>query len=256
MKFRNWWIMPLALLMSGDLTANGDAADPKEIAEFDELEIFFEFNRTDLDLGLQGFLDAPPWRMLRATGPDGRIFRIKVKGELGNLGITEFDFEGAEPPLVDDPETATDEEIDAAIEAFLERFPEGEYVFQGRTVDGRKLYGVAELTHDLLDEPELDLSAFPTISWVPDPEAVEYEIVVEADVVTMVGDEEEERTFVNTAIVDPATNVFTASAEFLDMLEALESGGAEVETKVELICKEESGNKTSAEEELEEDGEE
>ena len=102
----------------------------------------------------------------------------------------------------------------------------------------------------------MDLSAFPTISWVPDPGAVEYEIVVEADVVTMVGGEEEERTFVNTATVDPATNVFTASAEFLNMLEVLESGGAEVETKVELICKEESGNKTSAEEELEEDGEE
>ena len=145
MKFRNWWIMPLALLMLGGPTATRVAADPKEIAEFDELEIFFEFNRTDLDLGLQAFLDAPAWRMLKATGPDGKIFRIKADGELGHLGITEFDFEGAEPPLVDDPETATDEEIDAAIEAFLERFPEGEYVFQGHTVDGRKLYGVAEL---------------------------------------------------------------------------------------------------------------
>jgi hypothetical protein len=240
--------------MLGALTAmRVNADDDDEIAEFDELEIFFEFNATDLDLGLQGFLDAPAWKELKARGPDGEIFEVEGDGVLGDLGITEFDFEGAEPPLVDDPDTATDEEIAAAVQAFLDRFPEGEYVFRGETVDGRELHGVAELTHNLLDAPEFDLSAFPTIIWVTDPDAVECEIVVEADVITIENGEEEERTFVNTAIMPAAANMFTASAEFLDMLDVLESDGAEVEAKVELICIEESGNKTSSEEELEED---
>ena len=250
MIFRNLLAGSLALVLGG-MAATSATGDHRDFVEFDVLEIFFEFNATDLDLGLQAKLDAPPWRRITAVGPDGRIFRITANGELRALGITEFDFEGAEPPLVDDPDTATEEEIEQAVEAFLERFPEGRYVFRGRTVDGGVLWGAAELTHNLLDEPELDLSAFPTVTWAPDPEAVQYEIVVEAEVVTIEDGEEEERTFVNAALLHRATNTFTASPEFLDMLDMLEADGAEVSVKVELICWEESGNKTSAEEELE-----
>lgn len=41
------------------------------------------------------------------------------------------------------------------MESFLERFPEGDYVFAGTTLDGRRLRSTAQLTHDLPAHPKV-----------------------------------------------------------------------------------------------------
>lgn len=65
---------------------------------FSALDVFFEFNSTDNDLGFQLFLDAEGWDKLQARDPAGKmILDFTAKKELGTLGITELRFESAEP---------------------------------------------------------------------------------------------------------------------------------------------------------------
>lgn len=66
--------------------------------DFADLEVFFEFNSTDNDLGFQVFLDAEGCDLVQARDPAGKqILDIRAKKALGDLGITELRFESAEP---------------------------------------------------------------------------------------------------------------------------------------------------------------
>ncbi len=258
MKTRTGILVALLALGVGGASwvTQAQASGRPWVVEFDEQEIFFEFNSTDLDLGIQIFYDATAWKHVFVVGPKGPLWLTKNGGALRRLGSTEVATESAEPTLIPGYEPGDDfdpDELEKAVQEFLDQFPEGHYTFYGWTIDGKILFGQTELTHDLLDPPELDISQFPTVTWETDPDAVRYEIVVEADVVTVVDGEEEESTFVNGATLGPEQNQFTASQEFLDMLEDFEDAGAEVSVKVELICQEESGNKTITEEELDDE---
>ena len=84
------------------------------------------------------------------------------------------------------------------MEAFLERFPEGEYEFEGKTLEGDELEGETEFTHDIPNPPEglfpgdgatVDVNQRLVVRFDPvtvdldgDPIVIEeYEVILEAD---------------------------------------------------------------------------
>lgn len=215
--------------------------EDKEVIEFAETEIFFEYNSSDLDLGIQIFFDAEGWKKVDVTGPDGRIFSFKNGKGLKDVGSTEVFTESAEPEL-------DEENLEESIAEFQAQFPEGEYVFTGRTVDGKKLEGTAELTHDLPAAVELDLEDFPIIEWTPGaggPAIVRYEVIVEMVVDDGAGGE---HVFVNTATLPATETSFTVSEVFADLADDFEQAGDLLELKVEVLAEEASGNNTITEE--------
>ena len=76
-------IAALALIMG---VATPESRAGSEAIPFDEAEVFFEFNSTDLDLGFDIFVDGEPWTSVRVIGPDSRIFRLLTDGSLSDLG--------------------------------------------------------------------------------------------------------------------------------------------------------------------------
>src|SRR4029453_13223477 len=87
-------------------------------------KIFFEYNSTDKDLGVQVRPDGEDWRELRIVNPNDKgIFHVEGRGPYKKFGLTELFFEGAEPTLTDVP-----------LEELLADFPAGQYQFKGRTV--------------------------------------------------------------------------------------------------------------------------
>ena len=110
---------------------------------FEESKIYFEFNSSAQDLGVQVFLDGEGWKDLEITAPDGqKLFDVSGKGSVGLLGLTELFFESVEPSF-----------DERTFEETLALFPEGEYDFHGVTVDGDEQVGTAILTHDIPDGP-------------------------------------------------------------------------------------------------------
>lgn len=151
------------------------AQDETEEIAFDEAEVFFEFNSTNLDLGFQLFFEGPGWRDVRVTGPEGTVFAVETGGGLREVGSTEVSTKSVEPEL-------DERNLAEAILDFVDLFPEGEYLFEGTTVTGEDLAETAELTHDLPTPVFLFVENFPDIDWLPDedgPAIVGYEVVVE-----------------------------------------------------------------------------
>ena len=93
---------------------------------FPDLELFFEFNSTDNDLGVHISLDGEAWKRLKARDPGKRtILDIEVRGRLKKLGLTQLFFESAEPSPGE----------------VLALFPPGEYEFEAATLGGDTLVG-------------------------------------------------------------------------------------------------------------------
>lgn len=111
----------------------------KEADEFDEAEVLVEINATDGDAGFQGKIDGDAWKKVRLFGPWWRtLFSVALKGSAREQGFTEFVWESAEPEF-----------SEVGLDEFLDRFPEGDYVFEARTIENGRLRSVAELTHEL-----------------------------------------------------------------------------------------------------------
>jgi len=126
------WFFITAII--GLAAAPGRSAD--EIP-FSKAKIIIEFNATGNDVGVQVLLDGDPWKRLKIESPNGRkILDITASGSLKKQGLTELFFESSEPTLDEVP-----------LAEFLARFPEGEYEFEGKTVEGDELEGTATLTH-------------------------------------------------------------------------------------------------------------
>jgi Fibronectin type III domain len=115
-----------------------------ETSPFSDARMFIESNATTEDVGVRAFLDGEPWNGAQIIGPDHRIFHVSGVGSLGELGLTELSF-------------ATHElaREDLSVEDLLALFPEGEYQFRGRAVEGDRLLGTATLTHDIPDAPQI-----------------------------------------------------------------------------------------------------
>ena len=186
---------------------------------FADAEVFFEFNSTDNDLGLQVFLDAEGWEKVTVRNPDiGRILRFEAVGMLADLGITELRFESAEPSPAE----------------VLATFPPGEYLFRGRTVEGDKLVGEGELSHDLL--PPFDFT--PADGDVVDPDDAEVEWSAPGAELVEIIIESEETDANLDIIVEDDEGEMDIPEQFLE---------PNAEYKIELLAIAENGNKTIVE---------
>jgi len=189
------------------------------------VQIFFEFNSTDNDLGVQVFLDAGAWRVLTITDPDGNtILQLEAHGSLGQLGLTEYFFESDEP---------SPEEV-------LALFQGGKYGFELTTVDGQTLRGQATLSHDLPEpvvilSPEEDGSVDPgdaVITWIhPNPNTL-------AGIQVIVENVTSEVQVAAFSLPASATVVQVPSQAF---------AGPGMKYKVEVLAISKNGNKTIVE---------
>ena len=164
---------------TGGLTVeNPDEATARGSVPFGAAQIFLEYNSTANDAGVQVFLDAEDWQHVAITDSRGKnILDIKASGSMGQLGLTELRFEGAEP----EPQEV------------LDAFPPGEYGFQGSTVDRFRLVGSATLSHDIPAAPsftpsngELVDPDDTTIEWAPIAGVDHYQVIVESDANSLV----------------------------------------------------------------------
>lgn len=135
-------VVVLVLTLSVPAARAQDDDDDGEIP-LDVVNIFFELNNTDGDLGIHALIDGEPWRKLIIEDLNGkRILMVRNWGSLGMQGLTELFFESAEP---------TFDELSA--EEFFERFPEGTYEVEGITLEGEELEGEAEVSHQMPAPP-------------------------------------------------------------------------------------------------------
>lgn len=136
-------ILSLTVVTPGSRADDDDEDDDGEGIPFDEAKIFLELNDTDGDLGIHSLVDGDAWKKLQIESPDDReILVVRGRGSLGQHGLTEVFFESDEPSFDELPPTE-----------FLARFPEGEYEFEGTTVEGDELESTAALSHVLPAPP-------------------------------------------------------------------------------------------------------
>ena len=136
------------------------ADDDGEEMPFKDAEIFIEYNSTAGDTGIQVFLDDDNWRKITIEDPnEKKLFMVKGKTALGRQGLTELFFESVEPELSDQP-----------LMEFMQRFPEGEYKFEGIRNDGIELESDVEFTHVIPCGPEVMPAEGTVIA--PDSEVV------------------------------------------------------------------------------------
>jgi hypothetical protein len=202
----------------------------KEEISLSEARIYWEYNSSGPDLGVHVFLDGEDWKSMKIFHPNGKLlFSVEGKQGYKELGMTELFFEGAEPNL-----------NDVELQDLLDLFPEGEYEFEGLTVDGNEIEGEADFSHAIPDGPDVsdtgDVSGSTLIiKWdpvdsppdgFPDEEItiVGYQVIVDSFEVTL-----------------PSTATqCTVPPEFVD---SLDSG----EHVFEVLAIEESGNQSITE---------
>ena len=219
--------------------------------EFDVADIFFELNDTDGDLGIHALIDGEPWKELEIETPDGSdMLDIRVRGRLGRQGLTELFFESAEP---------TFDELSP--ERFFRRFPEGEYVIEGETLEGDELESTATLTH-LLPAPAGSIKVnnepvpedcdegkvpsvngrFITITWdevtMSHPELGRTNEPIEVNRYQVVLEREEPTPLKFTVDLPPDVTSLKLPSRLLN------SGD---EVKLEILVREVSGNQTAVE---------
>jgi hypothetical protein len=206
--------------------------------ELDEAEVYIEWNSTDTDYGIQFFWDSEGFTKMTVKNERGKtVLRVRTKKNVKEQGLTEGFFESVEPPAAELP-----------MAEFLERFPEGEYTFRGKSIEGEQLVGEADFTH-ILPAPPTNLSpaendvmsnmgfiaSFDPVTQDTDGNALNIELYVL--VVEKIDDEPILQTF--TVILPPTQTSVSVPGEFLEPL---------TEYKLEVIAQEESGNRTITEE--------
>lgn len=210
-------------------SAKKDTKAQEEVA-LSIAKIYWEYNSTPQDLGVHVMLDGEDWKKIKIVNPDGdTIFQVQGKEGYSQLGMTELFFEGAEPALSEFP-----------LEDLLDLFPEGEYEFEGLTVDGEEIEGTAILSHAIPAGPDVsetgDVSGNTlVIKWDPvdapptgfpdeDIDIVGYQVIVGSFQVTL-----------------PATATsVTVPPEYVDSL-------ASGEHPFEVLAIDASGNQTITE---------
>lgn len=209
----------LSVTGSTDSPSAKNHGDHGTTEPFADAEVFFEFNTTDNDLGLQIFLDAEDWRQVKVDDPaKHKIFQIMAEGPLSQLGITELRFESAEPSPAE----------------VLDLFPPGEYTFTGKKVEGGKLLSSADLSHDFVyptdvspsDGEEVD-PINTTVTWQA-PGAEKVEIIIS----------DEEQGFDFDVIVSAAVTSLDVPPQFLE---------PDTEYKIEILAIAPNGNKAIVE---------
>jgi hypothetical protein len=216
-------LWPLALVAAAALALGAagprDDDDDDEEMPFSDAEIFFEFNTTDNDLGVQIFLDGEDWKKVEVDDPDGNeIVQIRARGILKELGITELRFESAEP---------SPEEV-------LALFPPGPYEFEGETTEGGELESTAILSDVFLPAPTFTPSGGAAVD--PNAAVVEWDAPGAELVEVIIENEESGEVF--DVIVAGTVMSLDVPPQFL--LPGMEY-------KIEILAISENGNKTIAE---------
>ncbi len=155
-------------------TAGGD----EEALEWEDgAEAFIELNATSGDVGFHSEFGGEPWAAATIVDVDGNeIFRASNGGSLRAQGLAGVMFESAEPDF-----------DELSLEDFLARFPAGEYMLLGETIEGEAVASPMEFSHLIPDAPSLlapaedavvDAEEGLTISWEPvtGPDGVEVEV--------------------------------------------------------------------------------
>lgn len=234
-----------AIVLSTPLVWAGN--DDEEIP-LDVVDIFFELNNTDGDLGIHALIDGEPWKKLIIEDPDGRrILTVSNSGRLAQQGLTELFFESAEPSF---------DELEP--EEFFERFPEGIYEVEGVTLEKEELDGEAFISHimpappenvqisgeDAAEDCDSELPAVTSpvvISWDPvttfHPELGD-EGPVDITGYILVVEREEPFSLVFSMDLPPTITEFQVPDELIDLGD---------EFKFEILVREATGNKTAIE---------
>jgi hypothetical protein len=142
-RFRPVAVLSLAVsLLAVGSSSAWKAAKPVRLAD---ATVIAELNATDGDAGLQVFVDGEPWRAMRVSAPNGRtILDLQTRGRLRGYGLTELFSESSEPSFDVFP-----------LARFKALFPPGRYTFAGTTVKGKRVTGVARLSHAIPDGPKI-----------------------------------------------------------------------------------------------------
>ncbi len=236
--------------------------------EFSEVFAIIEINSTDGDAGFHAKYDGGPWVNVLMIDPDGNVILDQAAaGGLGEQQITENFFESAEPLCETDPEEPDEEVVTFA--EFLERFPEGSYMFVGESGDGELIVGETEFSYNIPAAPDIsatedvEFAADETVvvSWapgsdlgekchdqsliddgiIPDPTTVEvvgWELVIESD-----NDEASDPPRVLSVQTPPGQTSVSIPDEFFAQF--LEDGFNVF--KFEVGAKEETGNQIFSE---------
>ncbi len=220
----------VAAIAASGCGGSSESTDRKKIP-FEVSDLFIEMNGTDGDTGLQLDLEGEKWKDIQIQSPNGEeLLDVTGGGELGSLGLTELFFESNEPPLNKLPTSE-----------FKKRFPEGKYTFTGHMIDGRELVGSDTFSHVIPEGPKVtnpsegekvDPKNF-TVTWKPvtKPKGVEIvRYIVVATQENPVRDVE--------MIMRPDATSANIPPQFLD---------PGVETEVEVLAREKSGNQTITE---------
>lgn len=230
---------------------------------FEEAEIFFELNDTDGDLGIHGKIDGGPWKYVKIEDSRRRLLMyLTTWSHLRQQAVTELFFESAEP---------TFDELSP--EEFFSRFPKGKYRISGKSQDGDRLYSRTKVTHmmpappeftitdadgtsldsdaECADEDEGDLPELTgdvVVTWEPvetsheeigdpqgsdDIEIVLYQVVAEC---------ENDELIIFSMDVPPSDEEMSVTVPA-----AFFGDGEDMECKVEVLAREESGNQTAVE---------
>lgn len=130
---------------NGNPGSGANEAAEGKIVELKDARLKIEMNATDGDAGIHVYLDADPWKSMSIFDPFGRlVFRSTTYGRFAKQGGTELFLESAEPNF-----------SQLTLAEFLKRFPEGEYQFRGKGLEGETYVGTAKFTHNLPAGPEL-----------------------------------------------------------------------------------------------------
>jgi hypothetical protein len=125
-------------------------SDDENEIPLDEAELFFELNHTDGDLGIHAVIDGEDWKRLVIDAPnDTVLLDVITRGTLRQHGLTELNFESAEPSF----DELSPEEIFA-------RFPEGVYDIEAVTLEGTELESEVELSHVMPAPPKIVTPAY------------------------------------------------------------------------------------------------
>lgn len=125
------------------LASQASLGQEEDELEFAEVQLYFELNDTDGDLGLQGLIDGDTWKALEIEDPNEQLLmNVWVRGSLRRQGMSEIFFESAEP---------TFDEL--APKAFFQRFPQGIYEIEAITLEGEEMEGEVRLSHVMARRP-------------------------------------------------------------------------------------------------------
>jgi len=214
-----------------------------EDQEFDEFMVLIETDGTDEDAGVKVLLGGEPWEQAMIFGPNDRLI-YRLGPRLADVGSDTVFLESAEPPFVD-----------FSLDQFLDRFPKGEYIAWGRTLEGNCLRGTTVLTHNLpagpliishKDDEVVELTGENlVVTWEevtddfrggPLASAIVGYIVTITYETEIIGETVERELTID--VIPPSIFSSEIPADFFE---------PDTEVQIEVAAREESGNRTSKE---------